>query len=131
MAWPRHRRAFAKGGGRKRREAGTMNGHEAAYDRILALRKQSGDILDYGYERVTLKIAGDCRLTMDFDVHLPDGEVQFHEVKASSKGKPRMEDDARVKLKCAADTFPFRIYVCFPVDKTKAAFHVERFGGED
>jgi hypothetical protein len=108
-----------------------MNGTETAYASILELRKLAGDITDYGYERMSLKLGDDCRLTMDFDVHLPDGEVQFHEVKANSRGKPRMEDDARVKLKVAADTYPFRIYVCYPVDRTKERFHIERFGGEE
>jgi hypothetical protein len=108
-----------------------MNNTETAYASILERRKLAGDITDYGYERITFKLGPELRLTPDFDVHLPDGEIQIHEVKANSKGKPRMEDDARAKLKMMADVFPFRVYVCYPVDKTKVRYHIERFGGEE
>lgn len=122
------RRVFARGGGRKRREAGEMNNTESAYAAILELRKLAGDILDYGYERVTLKLGPNLRLTCDFDVHLPDGEMQLHEVKSNRKGKPHIEDDAWVKLKVLVDLFNVRTFVVWPTDKTKERWHSKEVG---
>lgn len=118
------RRAFARGRG-TRRAKGAMNKTEAAYAVVLEAQKRAGAIVDYKYEALTLKLADDCRLTPDFVVEYPDGEVQLHEVKANRQGRWHAEDDARVKLKVAASLFPFRLLVCYPKDKTKLHFQTE------
>lgn len=105
-----------------------MNGHEAAYAAILELRKRNGDIEDYHYERVTFRLANDTRLTVDFSVQMPDGEMQLHEVKSARNGKPHIEDDAWVKLKVLVDQFNFRTFVVWPVDRTKERWHSKEVG---
>lgn len=90
---------------RRRHQPGVMNKSEAAYAAHLDVLKRVGQIADYWFERVTVKLAHDTRYTPDFLVQLPDGELQLHEVKG------HFEDDALVKVKVAAELFPFRILV--------------------
>lgn len=87
--------------GRTRRTPGTMNKTEAAYAALLQLRKDAGQLAGFWFEAVTLKLAKDTRYTPDFLVQLKDGTMEFHEVKGY------WEDDARVKIKVAAEMFPF------------------------
>ncbi|HMF56746.1 MAG TPA: hypothetical protein VK619_10420 [Pyrinomonadaceae bacterium] len=97
----------------KRRIAGTMNRTEAAYADILQRRKLSGELLDWWYEAVTFKLADDCRYTPDFmTVRAVTGQVEFHEIKGSF-----IRDDALVKLKVAAQMFPFVFYLCVKESK--------------
>lgn len=84
------------------REHGTMNGTEQAYSMQLEARKRSGEVLWWRYEGIKLRLAPKTFLTPDFSVMLATGELELHEVKGF------MEDDAAVKLKVAADQYPFR-----------------------
>lgn len=81
--------------------AGTMNKTEAAYAAHLDALKAAGEIRDYRFEGVTLKIAPDTRYTADFLVFAADRCLELHEVKGFWR------DDAFVKIKVAADRFPF------------------------
>jgi hypothetical protein len=85
-----------------RRVAGQMNRTEAAYSELLEARRLAGEIRAWWFEAVTLKLAHDCRYTPDFLVQLADGALECHECKGFWR------DDARVKIKVAADKFPFR-----------------------
>lgn len=88
----------------------SMNKSEKSYDQYLDALYKQGRIAYHKFEAVTLKLGDDCRLTMDFLVIGPAGEVEFHDVKSKwkSTGKVRIEDDAKVKLAVAASTcFPF------------------------
>lgn len=85
-----------KGRGRGRKPKGTMNKMEAAY---LAHLQDDPTIAYVGFETVTLKLAHDCRYTVDFVVVRTDGTIELHEVKGF------MEDDALVKLKVCATVF--------------------------
>lgn len=86
-----------------RREAGKMNNLEARYAaQVLEPMKRSGEIIEYWFERFTFKIAQDCRYTPDFVLLKADGLLECHETKGF------FEDDALVKIKVAADLFPFR-----------------------
>jgi len=96
---------FRRGGRGKRRTPGTMNGLETAWAEVLTSRVQSGTLLWWKFEGITLKIAPDTRLTCDFATQMPDGEIVLYETKGF------MEGDAHVKLKVAAENFPFRIIV--------------------
>ena len=61
------------------------------------------------WEAITLKLANDCRYTPDFFAIERDGCHAFWEVKREWKnrpGRPRIEDDALVKLKVAAKEYP-------------------------
>jgi hypothetical protein len=85
-----------------RRAPGTMNRMEKAYSEVIIQRQRIGEVEWWAYEGITLKLAPDTRYTPDFAVMLADGSIEFHEVKGF------MEDDAWVKLKVAAEKFPFR-----------------------
>lgn len=92
---------FPKFGRGVRKAPGAMNGWERKYSATLEARKQTGEILWWAYEAVKLKLADKTYLTPDFVVMLADGAIEFHEVKGF------MRDDAAVKLKVAANKFPF------------------------
>lgn len=87
------------------------NKTERAYGQRLELLRRAGEVLSWGFQRITLKLADDCRYTPDFDVVTAAGELEMHETKGF------MRDDARVKLKVAARSFPFRFVL---VKKTGA-----------
>ena len=87
----------------------TQNKSERAYDQYLDALYKQGRIAYHKFEAVTLKLGDDCRLTMDFLVIGPAGEVEFHDVKAIHRGKkkPHTEDDFQVKIRTACEQFPF------------------------
>lgn len=85
-----------------RRQPGRMNKTEARYAAHLETLKQTGEVLWYAFEGVTLKLASDTRYTPDFVVMRAGGDIEFHEVKGFWR------DDARIKIKVAAEKFPFR-----------------------
>lgn len=92
-----------------RREPGQMNGMERKYaDHVLLIRQLAGEIAWYAFDAVKLRLAGNTFYTPDFLVMLANGEIEIHEVKGTSKGKPLVEDDAAVKIKVAASLFPLR-----------------------
>lgn len=78
-----------------------MNKTEKAFALLLEHRKRSGEIADWFYERLTLKLGEDCRYTPDFLEVGIDGGLHLHETKGF------MRDDALVKLKTCATIFPF------------------------
>lgn len=109
--WPRPK-------GRRRHIPGEMNKTEEAYSLVLEAQKRAGEIADYWFESLTLKIAPDCRYTPDFLVMMNDGALELHEVKAARRSKegritPLVEDDALVKVKAAADKFVFPIRLVY------------------
>ena len=87
---------------RPRRIPGEMNKTEAAYNSILEGRVKLGNVVEYHYESITFKLGPDCRYTPDFIVLAADDVLEAHEVKGF------WADDARVKIKVAAQTFPLR-----------------------
>lgn len=78
-----------------------MNKLERAWSEQLDVDKSAGLILWYKYEGITLKLAPDTRYTPDFAVMESDGTMRFDETKGF------MQDDAHVKIKVAAEMFPF------------------------
>lgn len=92
--------------GRRRHKPGQMNRLEEKYAALLDGRKAAGEILSWWFEGVKLKLADLTFFTPDFFVMLADGMLEFHDVKGGF-----FEDDARVKIKVAADRFPFRFVV--------------------
>ncbi|ASK18874.1 DUF1064 domain-containing protein [Halomonas sp. N3-2A] len=85
-----------------RMKAGKMNKTEAAYASLLESLKHAGEIVWYSFEGMTFKLADNTRYTPDFAVMRADGLIELHEVKGFWR------DDARVKIKVAAELFPFR-----------------------
>ncbi len=104
---------------RKRLPPGTMNKTEAAYAEVLESRCAGGEIVSYRFEAYKLRLADNTHYTPDFVVQMPDGTIQLHEVKAcTSKGVMLCEDDAKVKIKVAAEQYPeFSFVMCGKLPK--------------
>lgn len=98
-------RRFAKAPLHRRPKPGVMNKTEAAYAEELKAMQAAGVIHCWWYEAVKIRLTYDsCFLTPDFLVQLPDGTLEFHDV----KGGPT-EGDAAIKQKVLVDLFPFRL----------------------
>lgn len=103
------KRGRGRVGGRKT----GMNRTEARYAQTLEARKQAGQIVGYWFERIRFVLAPKTSYTPDFMVMLADGTIEYHEVKGY------WEDDARAKIKIAADMFPFRFVAVMDKGKSK------------
>jgi hypothetical protein len=77
-----------------------MNGTERRRAIELEAKKRDGQIREWRFEQVTLKLAPDCRYTPDFYVIENDGRVRMEETKG------HWRDDAKVKIRLAARLFP-------------------------
>ncbi|HFE3709313.1 TPA: DUF1064 domain-containing protein [Klebsiella quasipneumoniae subsp. quasipneumoniae] len=97
-----------------RLKAGQMNKTETAYAQELELRKRYGEIAWYRFEGIKLRLADNCFLTVDFAVMLADGRLVMVDVKGSNAV---FTDDARVKMKVAADSYPFVFQVAYQKPK--------------
>lgn len=95
------RPAYARGNKRP----GVMNRTEGKYASVLEQRLRGGEIAWYAYEGVKLRLADKTFYTPDFFVMHADGTLECHEVKGF------MTNEANVKVKCAAEKFPFRFFV--------------------
>lgn len=84
-----------------RRVPGQMNKLEEAYGKRLWERKLAGEVLWYAFDSLKLRLADTTFYTPDYLVMLASDVLEIHEVKG------HWEDDARVKIKVAADKFPF------------------------
>ena len=107
-------RKFKRAKARSRPQPGTMNLTEKAYANLLEVRRLAGEIVGYRFEAYKLRLADNTHYTPDFVVQMPDGSIELHEVKAcKSTGGFFCEDDAKVKIKVAAETFPeFSFVMC-------------------
>ncbi len=95
--------------GRNRTE---MNKTEAAHAADLEMRKRIGEILDYRYQPLRLKLAPDCTYEPDFLIFMADRSIEFHEIKGSF-----ITDDAIVKVRVAANLFPWFRFVLYQYDR--------------
>jgi hypothetical protein len=84
-----------------RLKSGEMNKLEAAYALELQRQLQAGEIQWWKFEAMTFKLADNTRYTPDFAVMRADNVMEFRETKG------RWMDDAKVKIKVAAEAFPF------------------------
>lgn len=85
-----------------RLKTGAMNKTEAAYAQHLEAMKAAGRVAWYKFEGLKFRLADNTFYTPDFAVMLAGGEIEAHEVKGF------WQDDARAKIKIAADMYPFR-----------------------
>lgn len=82
------------------------NKWEQLYAQELDLRKRCGEIADWRYEGVRLRMAGGAWYKPDFLVVLPDGLIELHEVKG------HWREAARVRVKVTQELYPwFRFLV--------------------
>lgn len=77
-----------------------QNGLEARYAEHLDMQFRAKLIKGFGFQRYTLRLADDTRYTPDFHIITLDDRLIYDEVKGF------MREDANVKIKVAADTFP-------------------------
>lgn len=103
-----------KGRGRVRQKG--MNGLETAYDNLLQLQLKAGELIWYSYEALKFRLADSTFYTPDFIIMRKTLCIEVHEVKG------HWEDDARVKIKVAAEHFPFRFV---GVTRSKGEWHYE------
>lgn len=102
----------------RRHTPGQMNKLEADYAKYLAENKLVGAIVSFEYEAVKLRLAKRTFYTPDFLVlRGTENFVEFHEVKG------HWEDDARVKIKCAAERYPYFRFVA--ITRQRRAWQVE------
>lgn len=95
-----------------RLKTGAMNKTETRYAQHLTLLQHAGTVLWWRFEGVKLRLADNTFYTADFFVMVADGTLEVHEVKGF------WEDDARVKIKVAADQYPFR-FLAFKAEPLK------------
>lgn len=111
-------KSFALG----RLKVGQMNKTELAYDAHLHLLKHSGEIVWHKFEGLKLRLADNTFYTPDFAVMAADGVMECHEVKGY------WMDDARAKIKIAADMYPFRfIAIKVRSNKLGGGWEIEHF----
>jgi hypothetical protein len=96
-----------------------MNKLEAAYSAELDLLLRAGEIRGWKFEAVKLRLADKTFYTPDFLVVLKDGSLEFHETKGFWR------DDARVKIKVAAEMYPMFRFAA--LKKTKGTWTREDF----
>jgi len=94
-----------------RLKTGTLNKTEQAYATLLKDWQQCGIVAWFKFEGVKLRLADNTFYTPDFAVMLADGHMEMHEVKGF------WQDDARAKIKIAADMYPFRFVAVRPKPK--------------
>lgn len=105
-----------------RLKTGVMNKTEAAYDAHLAGLQHTGQIQWRKFEGLKLRLADNTFYTPDFAVMAADGVIECHEVKGF------WLDDAKAKIKVAADMYPFRfIAVRVKAKKHGGGWEVEAF----
>ena len=100
---------------------GAMNKTEEGYALELELARQAGTVAWWAFECWKFRLADNTFYSPDFAVMAADGVLEMHEVKGF------WQDDARVKVKVAADQYPFR----FLAIKANAKKHGGGWARED
>lgn len=103
-----------------------MNKLESRYYGMLDLQTKglAADVASVRFEAIKLRLADSTFYTPDFFVVRADGGCEFHEVKG------HWEDDARVKVKVAAEAYPEFVFIGVTWHRQKG-WQYERFGGDD
>lgn len=113
----KQRKPAAKQNGTQRMQAlgrmktGQMNKTEKRFAQMLELERYAGRVKWWKFEGIKLMLAKNTSLTVDFAV-LPDtGILTMIDVKGS---KAMVTDDARAKMKIAAELYPFVFKFAYP-----------------
>ena len=85
-----------------RLKSGEMNKTELAYSRFLEGEKKAGRILWFRFEGIKFKLGDNCHYNPDFAVLTSNLQLEIHEVKGF------WQEDARVKIKVAAEMYPIK-----------------------
>ena len=94
-----------------RLKTGELNKTEQAYESMLKTMQIAGEILWYKFEGIKLRLADNTFLTVDFSVLTKDSVLEMIEIKGS---KFIFEEDAKAKIKIAAEMYPFVFKVAYP-----------------
>lgn len=103
---------------------GTMNKTEAAYAQRLELMKHTGEILDWKFHPMNIRLADRTFYEVDFLVMHADCSLAIHETKGgftSEKGQ--------LKIKLVAETLPwFRFFKCIKLpEKEGGGWKIEDY----
>lgn len=82
-----------------------MNKLEAAYANLLKQRCDFDNVAWFGWETIKFRLADDTWFIPDFAVLLNNGNLEFHETKGF------MRERAHVKIKIAAEMYPWRFVI--------------------
>jgi len=105
---------------------GKKNKTEESYGELLRMRYVAGDVLWYRFEGLKLRLADNTFYTPDYAVMAKDGVMECHEVKGF------WMDDARAKIKIAAEMYPFRFLAAKKMAKSRGGgWEFEVFGGAE
>ncbi len=99
-----------------RLKTGERNKTELAYEDFLTMLQRTGQVVWFKFEGVKLRLADNTFYTPDYAVMLANGQMEMHEVKGA---RAIFQDDAKVKVKVAAEIYPFAFVVAFPKPKSK------------
>ena len=101
-----------------------MNAAEARYAGVLELRRKAGEVFQWGFETVKLRLAEGAWYTPDFFVEMEDGSLEIHEFKG------HWREAARVRIKVAASLYPCFRFIAVQEQKgrTKYAYAFEEIG---
>lgn len=113
-------RSMLKIRARRRHVNGEMNGLESRYASHLETQRMIGAIAKWRFEAVKLRLARKTFITVDFWIVYPDGHVELHDAKGF------WEEDARVKMKVAAEMFDEFDFVGVTFDRRKG-WEFEKF----
>lgn len=102
-----------------------MNGLETRYAGRLEEMKRAGRLITWKFEEIKLRMADSTFYTPDFFIMLPDGTVGFHETKGFWR------DDARAKIKIAAELYPMFFFMGVQWDTKAKEWIFERFRNVD
>lgn len=101
-----------------RMKSGEMNKTEAAFAQRLELQRHAGEVLWWKFEGIKLMLAKNTSITVDFAVMLADCRLFMIDVKGS---KAIFTDDARAKMKVAAELYPFAFQAAYPKPKSEGS----------
>lgn len=90
---------------------GQMNKTEQHFADYLDAEKAAGRVLWWAFEGIKFKLAKNTHLTVDFAVMVEGGQLHMIDVKGA---RAIYSDDAKAKMKIAADKFPLAFFVAFP-----------------
>lgn len=86
-----------------RKKVRKMNKTERLYADLLERKKSVGEIIDYWFEMINLRIGDNCFYRIDFLVMNKDCTLEVHETKGG-----HITDDSLVKIRAAAEIYPFK-----------------------
>jgi len=105
-----------------RLKTGEKNNTEEAYGEHLEWLKHTGKVVWYKFEGMKFRLADNTFYTPDYIVMLSTGQLEAHEVKG------HWQDDARVKIKIAADLYPLKfVAIKKKTKKQGGGWQVEEF----